>query len=510
MLLQMNVSAGILILMIVILRFLAIHYLPKRAFTLLWKIVLLRLLLPFHLPINYGIASPVTRAVGHSMRRFEDVNYTVSQNNVQNLTKTASSAISSSTDLLTVIWLAGALILLCFLGLLYLKEHRKLHTALPVSEEEADKLRSLAEIPGRVKLLVSDRVSTPLTFGIITPVIILPKLLDGKADLRYILTHELIHIRRADNLLKIAILITVSIHWFNPLVWVMYILFNRDIELSCDEKVLSLLGEHQRKNYALALVNLAEKQHSWLFFSNAFGKNAVQERIVAIMKFKKVTAVSIICTVILSGAALTVFAKNTSDIKVSNIDTEGMDSAGNSILAVTGSKYFQEYQKYGLSYDSAENHLMYDNKIVGYFKDETSKDHYIRITDISGSVGLVVQRDQNYVITGFDIVSIPEEAETYENAGIMDLSSSHTDAGTEEGDGDNRSILKDYESYGMFFDAEQDAWKYKGKLILGLTDTDNGIIYMNENKSRNSVYLQVNKGEVKEVSEEEFNRIINS
>ena len=116
MLLQMNVSAGILILLIVILRFLAIHYLPKKAFTLLWKIVLLRLLLPFHLPINFGIASPVTRAVGHSMRRFEDVNYTVSQNNVQNLTKTALLQSAAVPTCLQSSGLQGRLYYFVFLG----------------------------------------------------------------------------------------------------------------------------------------------------------------------------------------------------------------------------------------------------------------------------------------------------------------------------------------------------------------------------------------------------------
>lgn len=95
--------------------------------------------------------------------------------------------------------------------------------------------------------------------------------LEHGAEQKYALAHELTHIKRADNFRKIVMAAAVGIHWFNPFVWLMYLFFNRDMELSCDEKVISHLGVHQRKEYAAALVRLAEKQYHLSMFSNGYG-----------------------------------------------------------------------------------------------------------------------------------------------------------------------------------------------------------------------------------------------
>lgn len=220
----------------------------------------------------------------------------------------------------TIVWVAGMVILLVVFGVLYWKEYQKIQAALPVSKETENYFRSVAEIPNRVKFLVSDRISTPLTFGVLSPKIIFPKIfkLSDSTKIKYVLTHELIHIKRLDNLWKIIILIVVSVHWFNPFVWIMYGLFNRDVELSCDEKVVTLLGETTKKEYVMTLVDLAEKQYQWSFILNGFGKNAIQERVVAIMKFKKATCISIGCMVFLLAGAITVFAQN--DFKATGND----------------------------------------------------------------------------------------------------------------------------------------------------------------------------------------------
>lgn len=110
--------------------------------------------------------------------------------------------------------------------------------------------------------------------------------------LKFVLAHEAVHVRRGDNLWKIVMMMAVCIHWFNPLVWIMYVLFTRDMELSCDEKVLSRFGERAKREYARALVGLAEKQYRFSLFAQGFGKSAIKERIEAIMKFKKATALS--------------------------------------------------------------------------------------------------------------------------------------------------------------------------------------------------------------------------
>ncbi|MDR0197594.1 MAG: M56 family metallopeptidase, partial [Oscillospiraceae bacterium] len=130
-----------------------------------------------------------------------------------------------------------------------------------------------------------------MTYGIWKPVILLPKNTDWRDEprLRYVLAHEITHIRRFDILLKWLLAAAVCVHWFNPLVWVMYILANRDIELSCDEAVVRTFGETAKSAYALTLIGLEERKSGFSPLCNNFAKNAIEERIESIMKIKKKT-----------------------------------------------------------------------------------------------------------------------------------------------------------------------------------------------------------------------------
>ena len=320
MLLKMSISSSILIILTIILRFFAINRLPKKVFVLLWNIAILRLLVPFDLPIHYGITSPMEKMVDSSISHYNVVNSPVIMGISNEPVDETVTLSSNSTVWTTIVWVAGMIILLIVFGVLYWKEYQKIQAALPVSKETDNYFRLVAAIPNRVKFLVSDRITTPLTLGVLSPKIIFPKIfkLSDNTKIKYVLTHELIHIKRLDNLWKIIILIVVSVHWFNPFVWIMYSLFNRDVELACDEKVVTLLGETTKKEYVMTLVDLAEKQYRWSSISNGFGKNAIQERIVAIVKFKRATCISIACMVFLLSGAITVFAKN--DFKTAGND----------------------------------------------------------------------------------------------------------------------------------------------------------------------------------------------
>lgn len=294
MLVHMSVSGGILILFIIVLRLLAIHKFLKRFFVLLWSIALLRLLLPLDLPISYGVAVPAANVVNQGISEISDISWSI------------------------VLWFSVMIVLFIIFGVFYYQEYRQLREAIPISEEEKERLKNLASVPKSIKIMVSDRVFTPLTFGVFIPKIVLPKVLAEHTDVvwKYVLMHEMVHIKRRDNFLKIVMLIAAAIHWFNPLVWIMCILLNRDIELSCDEKVISLLGENRRKQYAMTLVHLAEQQHQRSLFSYGFGKNPIKERIEAIMRYKKTTRISVICAAVILGAAVTVFGQNPSEMAV--------------------------------------------------------------------------------------------------------------------------------------------------------------------------------------------------
>lgn len=374
MLLKMSISSSILIILTIILRFYAINKLPKKVFVLLWNIAILRLLIPFDLPIHYGIALPMEKmldsSVGHyNVAKSPSSPVIMETSREPMINDTVALSLGSATWT-TIIWVAGMVILLVVFGVLYWKEYQKIQAALPVSKETENYFRSVAEIPNRVKFLVSDRISTPLTIGVLSPKIIFPKIfkLSDCTKIKYVLTHELIHIKRLDNLWKIIIFIVVSVHWFNPFVWIMYGLFNRDVELSCDEKVVTLLGETTKKEYVMTLVDLAEKQHQWSSISNGFGKNAIQERVVAIMKFKKATCISIGCTVFLLAGAITVFAQN--DFKATGNDI----SVTSEVRSKEIKKNFVEKAK---SVHDDYNSDDYDSN--DYVSDEQTKDQHMGV-----------------------------------------------------------------------------------------------------------------------------------
>lgn len=127
-------------------------------------------------------------------------------------------------------------------------------------------------------------------------------------QLELILQHEYVHIRRFDNMTKLIAAAALCIHWFNPLAWAMYFLFNRDLELACDESVVRGLGPEGRKAYALTLIDMEERKSGLSPMYSGFSKNAIEERITAIMKMKKITFGAILLAAMLVASVATVFA----------------------------------------------------------------------------------------------------------------------------------------------------------------------------------------------------------
>lgn len=111
---------------------------------------------------------------------------------------------------------------------------------------------------------------------------------------------------------KLLFAFTLCAHWFNPFVWVMYVLANRDIELSCDETVVQEFGETMKSAYAMTLIGMEEKKNGITPLCNNFNKNAIEERIICIMKIKKVTRLSIITAIMLVVGTATAFASSAS------------------------------------------------------------------------------------------------------------------------------------------------------------------------------------------------------
>lgn len=330
-LVQMSVSGAVMIVFTVIIRALLLYKLPKRIFPFLWCLILARLLIPFSLPCEYSAYSFLTR---QSTPKEMPENITVPPF-TDFLTESAADVPSAplnapaeapSVDIRLAVWLAGALICFVFFAVSYVGCRMKFRESLPADSEYIRQWLAEHKIFRRISVRCSDRISSPLTYGVFRPVILLPKNYAQLEtdDLKFVLTHEYVHIQRFDAVFKLVLTAAACIHWFNPLVWVMLVIANRDIEISCDEAVVRMSGECEKRAYAMTLIRLEEVK-SGLTPLNNFSKNAVKERIVTIMKFQKATALTVIASICLVAGTTTVFA--TSAISQDNGDVSGQTTS---------------------------------------------------------------------------------------------------------------------------------------------------------------------------------------
>ena len=315
---QMSVAGGVLILFIVLIRALAIHRLPKTTFLALWMIAALRLLLPFSIPLTFNIH------IGLDV--FSDVVQELPSGNIAStlpgdsppsydIGTAVPSPATEHISTFEILWLVGVLLLAIYFSISYFRSMRKFRMSIPDNTPYIQNWLTAHQISRPLAVRSSDLISSPLTYGILHPVILLPKKLDrnDQAALQYVLTHEYVHIRRFDAITKILFAAVLCIHWFNPLVWGMYVLANRDTELSCDAWVIRMTGVKNRSSYALMLIKMEERRSGMSALCSHLGKNAISERIEAIMKFKKTSIWACILALALIAGATTAFAAARTD-----------------------------------------------------------------------------------------------------------------------------------------------------------------------------------------------------
>ena len=328
----MSVAGGVLILFIVVIRALAIHRLPKTTFLALWMIAALRLLLPFSIPLTFNIH------IGLDV--FSDVVQELPSGNIAStlpgdsppsydIGTAVPSPATEHISTFEILWLVGVLLLAIYFSISYFRSMRKFRMSIPDNTPYIQNWLTAHQISRPLAVRSSDLISSPLTYGILHPVILLPKKLDrnDQVALKYVLTHEYVHIRRFDAITKILFAAVLCIHWFNPFVWVMYVLANRDMELSCDAWVIRMMGAKNRSSYALMLIKMEERRNGMSALCSHFGKNAISERIEAIMKFKKTSILACAFALVLVVGATTAFATSTGAWREFDLDdlnlTEG-------------------------------------------------------------------------------------------------------------------------------------------------------------------------------------------
>ncbi len=211
------------------------------------------------------------------------------------------------------VWLVGML-LMAFYGVVsYLKVRRQIRASINVQEN----------------IYYCDDIDTPFVFGLFKPGIYLPSGME-EATQAYVLCHEKEHLRRGDQWWKILGFGLLSVYWFHPLLWVAYVLFCKDIEFACDERVMKGFSEDNRREYAQALLSCSIGKRVVLLCPTAFGENGVKGRIRSVMSYKKVTVPILIVALAVCLVVGVLFLTDRMDryhIDSGNITLEGVELA---------------------------------------------------------------------------------------------------------------------------------------------------------------------------------------
>lgn len=277
-----SIISTVLISLLVVARFLLGRRIHRIFFSLAWMIVLVRLLLPLCVTVPVGCPGI--------------------------LDKIYAWIRSVPAGRYFSVWAAGAAMSATFFMVRYVMWGRILREALPI-QKVPDIDEEMFTFMG-IRVYVSDRIASPVTYGIFQQKVLLPKYYMEltREQLKYILIHEKVHIDGHDNLNKSLVILALCIHWFNPFAWLMYVCYNRDLELACDEKVIRQVGEDSRKVYAGVLISLAQGRPAVKPVYSGFAQNAVKERIIMIMGYRRARIWNYVLCGVLALFSMVVFA----------------------------------------------------------------------------------------------------------------------------------------------------------------------------------------------------------
>ena len=254
-LLRLSYSGGFVILGVMILRLL-LRGVPKQSRLIMWALAGLRLSVPLFVPSVFSIVPEPERLIADGGIIRQSSSFP---------TKTLIS-----TELLFFVWISGATAMIIYMIVSYLRLRCKVRE----------------NIPDENGMFVCDRIGSPFVLGIFRPKVYIPSTLNDN-EKRYVLLHESAHIKRLDTLWKPLAFLILSVHWFNPLVWLAYFLFSRDTELACDERAVKSLSLKERREYSEVLFECSAKCFAVAACPFAFGENPVKKRIESVLRYKK-------------------------------------------------------------------------------------------------------------------------------------------------------------------------------------------------------------------------------
>ncbi len=278
--LNMSITASWIVLAVIVARFL-LKKAPKWITVLMWGLVGIRLVCPVSLesvlsliPSAETVPSNIlytdTPKIHSGVAVLNSAVNPILSDSLAPAVGASVSPMQAITFVASIVWIVGIAAMLLYTVVSYLNIHKKVREAVPFREN----------------IRLCDHVDTPFILGVLRPRIFLPSAM-GEQDRKYVIAHENAHLKRHDNWWKSLGFFLLMVYWFHPILWIAYILFCRDMELACDEKVIRDMGTEHKKPYSDALINCSVPKKMIAACPLAFGAVSVKERVKSVLNYKK-------------------------------------------------------------------------------------------------------------------------------------------------------------------------------------------------------------------------------
>ena len=325
---NMSIMASYLIVAVIVLR-LVLAKAPKWIRGILWGLVGIRLVVPFSFESMFSLIpdkSPISMGSAQNTATGTDagaspvmLDFNTSAGAAPQSTDVAGTFVTveeavqtasvSWTDILAIVWLVGMIVMLAYCIISYLRLKQRVADAVIYSGDlcaDGHKEKAFEKRGKKYLIYQSEKVASPFVLGFFKPGIYMPFQMAAE-DMECVIAHEKAHIARKDHWIKPIAFLLLSFYWFNPLVWVAYILLCRDIELACDEKVIKEMGENHKKAYSKALLKCSAPGRMISACPLAFGEVGVKKRIVNVLNYKKPAFWIILVSLLLCGVVAVCF-----------------------------------------------------------------------------------------------------------------------------------------------------------------------------------------------------------
>jgi beta-lactamase regulating signal transducer with metallopeptidase domain len=355
---NMSLTASVAIVLVILLRLL-LKKAPKVISYALWGVVLFRLLCPMSIGSNFSVynlfdapaqeSGTITSVIEYVPSNIVHTEYpsvalpvpgisdVINEALPQGQEQLVADPLEAPMSITTYIWMIGVLVMVIYSIVSYIRLRRKLSVVVPL----------------RDNIFIADDIKSPFVVGLFRPKIYLPCNL-GDKEQEYIILHEQHHIKRLDHVMKALAFLALAIHWFNPLVWVAFILASKDMEMSCDEAVIRKIGGNVRADYSASLLTLATGRRIIAGTPLAFGEGDTKGRINNLSKWKKpavwVVLVAVVACVVLAVCLLTNPSQTRDTMKwAQSLSVEDVASADLVVYPQTADKQFKQLSAEELS-----------------------------------------------------------------------------------------------------------------------------------------------------------------